>query len=208
MKVFAYVISIITHPLLVLTYALLLMMYVNPFEFHANTFGRAVHINIGLVLNVFMLSFLYPAFAAGMMRALGMIDTIEMIDKQDRIGPYIATGICYLWLTINLYGDRSLLSIFSLGATIGLFMAFFINLFSKISMHTTGMGGLLGVAILLAPYTYGSTVGMIGIVAILAGLAGSARLLLDAHKQDEIYGGYLVGFVAQMVASKIIGLPV
>ena len=38
---------------------------------------------------------------------------------------------------------------------------------------------------------------------ILAGAIGSARLYLQAHRPEEVYGGYLVGVFAQIIAFRI-----
>ena len=106
-------------------------------------------------------------------------------------------------------------SIFVLGATIALFMAFFINIFSKISTHTAGMGGLIGmVVITMLLYSYDSfTVNtnlfgafemtmntVLMIVILLAGMVGTARLILDAHTNKELYMGFFVGIFSQFVA--------
>jgi membrane-associated phospholipid phosphatase len=38
------------------------------------------------------------------------------------------------------------------------------------------------------------------IAIIIAGLVGSSSLILRAHEPADIYGGYVVGFLAQFVA--------
>jgi hypothetical protein len=44
---------------------------------------------------------------------------------------------------------------------------------------------------------------MLLLTLIIAGLVGTARLLLNAHQKDEIYGGYVVGILSQMIAIQI-----
>lgn len=39
---------------------------------------------------------------------------------------------------------------------------------------------------------------------LMAGLVGTARLILDAHQPFDIYGGYLVGFSSQFIALRFI----
>ena len=108
---------------------------------------------------------------------------------------------------------------FVLGATIALFFAFFINIFSKISAHAVGMGGMLGmVVITMLLFSYDTftvtifftqtlqlnmmTVFMLMI--ILSGLVGTARLILRAHDPRDVYGGFLVGFTAQFIALRFL----
>jgi len=156
------------------------------------------------------------------MKALGLIQTIEMKDKKERIGPLIVTGLFYMWLYVNVRNNTNIpdvLSFFILGSTISVFMALMINSFTKISLHTIAMGGLTaGIMFIIFNWTYGTVdipfpwfnfhlrisdrlVAMI--VVILAGAVGSSRLYLKAHKEDEIYGGYLVGILSQIIAFRI-----
>jgi membrane-associated phospholipid phosphatase len=218
LRFLAYFVSVIFHPLLILTYMLVILMIVNPYLFGGATIGNAGV----LILTIFLFSVMIPGVSVLMMRALGMVDSIELKDRQERIGPYIVTGVLYLWIFRNFLDNPQIpdaYSIFILGATIGLFLAFFINLFSKISMHAVGMGGLLGmILITLLRYSFNNFSVNIGgqifqmstsslfIAAILAcGIVGSARLLLSAHHPRDIYGGFIVGLGAQFLALAILG---
>jgi hypothetical protein len=115
------------------------MMSVNPFAFGGEQ--RSVL----LLLSVFSTSFLIPALGVVLMKPLGLIKGLQMRDKQERIGPYIVCGVFYLWLYKNFMGGMvpELYAKFTLGACIALFLAFFVNIFSKISMYATGMGSLI-----------------------------------------------------------------
>ena len=155
-----------------------------------------------------------------MMKALGMISSFEMKDRNERIGPYIITGIFYLWIFRNILDNPDIpfaYSVFVLGATIGLFVAFFINLFSKISMHAVGMGGMLGMVVLIMTFfNYSSFVIPIGdgiqmsintlfmLVILLTGVVGTSRLLLGAHEIRDLWGGFVVGFGTQIIAYQVL----
>ena len=217
-KTLAQLLSILFHPLLVLTYALLLLMALNPYAFSVRSLGdkRAMI----LFISVFSTSFMLPAFGTALMKPLGLIKTWEMKDKLERTGPYILSGIFYLWLYKNLDATDqapALFNQFVLGATIGLFFAFFFNIFTKISAHAVGMGGLFGMLLLtdrawgggiLNVSAFGGTFQLslnmlLAIVAILAGLVGTARLTLGAHVPADLYRGYAAGFVAVLLASLV-----
>ncbi len=137
------------------------------------------------------------------MKALGLISDIGLSDKMDRIGPYIIVGLLYIVIFVNFNNNPTVpgeLSIFSLGATIALFTAFVINLFSKISMHTVGMGGFLAMVIIIMARSYAGNEYVLVLAILIAGLSGTSRMLLAAHEPADIYGGYLIGFLAQFVA--------
>ena len=97
LRVFAKIVSVIFHPLLILTYMLILLLLVNPYLFGVNDIAYQSR----LILLMFMSTFLLPAFAVFMMRNLGLVSSIELENKQERIGPYIITGVFYLWMYMN-----------------------------------------------------------------------------------------------------------
>jgi hypothetical protein len=206
-------VSVITHPIFITGYVLLFLIYNNPY-----VFGFSGEKARGLIIiSVLSVSILFPVIAILLMRATGLISSLEMKDKRERIGPLIATGIFYMWLYVNIRNNSQVpaaFSFFMLGSTIAVFMALLFNIFSKISLHTIGMGGLLaGMLIIITNWSYGwidveipllgtgivlSDRFVILICILLAGITGSCRLYLGAHRQDEIYGGYLLGIFAQM----------
>ena len=213
----AKILSYLGHPLLVLTYILLLLLAVNPYAFGV----RAMHDQqaVLLLVSVFSTSFLLPGFGVALMKPLGLIQSLQMPDKMERIGPYIITGVFYLWLFKNLIsGGAHYPALFStcvLGATIGLFLAFLINIFTKISAHATGMGGLIAMLLLTAfawqnsglqlHFPGGNLLLSLTIVTaigvVFAGAVGAARLALGAHSPADLYRGYAAGFGAVMLAN-------
>lgn len=217
MHIAARLISLVLHPLLMLTYMLVMLLLVNPYSFGVHSItDRQAGI---LLVRVFLSSFFIPAIAALMLRFTGLLRSLEMPDKTDRIGPYIITGVFYLWLFRNFLDNKQIPSVFvsfTLGATIALFLAFFINIFSKISIHALGMGGLTGVTVLIMAvfpqYNFLSVGGghqidlRIVLIAgiLLSGITGTARLYLRAHEPMDIWGGYLIGFAAQFIAARFI----
>ena len=194
---------------------LVLLLLVNPYIFGVSNFK---HQSVFILL-VFISTVIIPAFSVFLMKKLGFIETLEMKTKQERILPYIITGLFYMWLFVNLLNNTEIpiaYTIFVLGATIGLFLAFLINLFSKISMHTVGMGGLVGMVIItMLQFSYGvfavdlPLVGFVEIsmnsllmmVILLAGIVGTSRMILRAHEPNELYGGFLVGLSTQFIAA-------
>ncbi|TXB61898.1 hypothetical protein [Phaeodactylibacter luteus] len=220
LKSLAQVISFIFHPLLIVTYMLVLILMVNPYLFGVNSVGDQS--SKLLILRVFLSTFFIPGFAVAMLRFTGLVKSLELRTRQERIGPYIITGMFYIWMFRNFMGSSAVPTAFNgflLGATIGLFLAFFINIFSKISAHAVGMGGFVGmVVITMLLYSYdtfvihSTLVGVVEIsmttvlfaVIILAGLVGTARLILNAHEPTDLYGGYLVGFAAQFLALRFL----
>ena len=213
----AKLISIIMHPMFMMTYVLLVLFKFNPYLFGlAGEKGQEL-----FLITVVILSIFFPLVGVLMMKALNMIESLEMKTKEERVGPLIVTGIFYLWLFMNIKDNTSVSEVFSffvLGSTIALFISFFVNNFSKISLHAVGMGGLLmGIFFIRQYFTYGHAhisfggLGVynihinliLGIVILFCGLVATSRLILGAHDTRDISGGFLVGVVSQIIAFKI-----
>jgi hypothetical protein len=151
---------------------------------------------------IFFNSFVMPAVAIAMMKALGFISSLEMKDKQERIIPFIATMIFYIWTFMavkNALELPAIMVIFILGTVVSLMASFFINLWHKLSIHMVGMGGLLTACILMMLTSEKSMGAVLPGVIVLAGLTATARLYLKAHTPIELYTGFLVGVSGQMM---------
>lgn len=213
----AWIISVVFHPLLVPTYMLLVLLMVNPYLFGVSRLGEGIAMQI--LIQIFLYTFFIPAVAVLVMKGLDMVKSLTMEDRMDRIGPFLLVGILYLWVYYNLSNSSNIPPIFSaflLGATIGLFIAFFLNLFTKISLHAVGMGGLCAVVLLTAlqfgPNNFGltlfgqeyliSTNLLLMATIIAAGLVGTSRLRLEAHEPIDLYGGYMIGFASILMAMR------
>jgi len=202
MKLIARFISIVFHPLLIPTYAFLFLNWVYPyllFNLDVITKGR-------LLITVFINTFLFPVIALFIMRKLDFISSFNIPDKQERIIPYIAIMFFYFWtyMVVNSLGVGSLVSDIMLGSALSVFMVFFFNVFFKISAHAAAAGAFLGLAAFLSiDSIYNLEWPLMGIV-VIAGIIGSSRLYLAAHTNFEIFAGYAVGILGQIISFKFL----
>jgi hypothetical protein len=195
------------HPLMLVTYTFVYLMWVNPFAYGSPSFELALSDYDVVLIRIFISTALLPFISILMMKFLGMLETLEMEDKQERIGPYIATGIFYLWIFFSTNSNPQLpdgFKIFMLGATVALFLAFFVNNFTKISIYTVGLGSMVGMVMMNLSLTLPATFQALQIVIVLAGLLGTARLFLKSTLTMDVFGGYFVGFIAQFIALVIL----
>jgi len=176
-----------------------------------------------LILMVFLTSVLIPLIAILVMRGIGWVQSLQMSDRHERIGPYLVTSVLYLSLYLHLAKTKSfppLILIVTLGAVIALFLGFFVNNFRKISMHAISIGGFfLGLVLLYYKYSTDHfilplsrlydlqipTVCLVYIAILAAGLVCSARLVLGKHSPTEVYLGLVVGVVSMSMAYWALG---
>lgn len=210
----AHFFSIVFHPLFIVTYMSLILLWTNPFSFgwrHVSDAGT-------LLIIIFMTTVTLPALAVFMMKMLGWVSDFSLENQQERIGPYIASGIMYLSLYLHLTKAESFpvsLRIAVLGTLIGLWTCFFINNFTKVSVHAAGVGGLVAM-VLLTKLSFGYGQAHIGLMGganlvvsidtllygsiIIAGAVCTSRLILKAHKIKEVYSGLIVGLLSIAMA--------
>lgn len=214
MKTTSYILSYLFHPIFVILYSLILIFVCNPYIFTIEDPKDKVII----ITLITMLTVGFPLLAIFLIRFLGINTDLNMDSRQERIVPLIITAMFYLWLFVNIKNNTYvplLFTSFVLGATISIFVSFFINNFSKISLHTVGMGGLVCILILLQlnfDYNdflinlgplgmYNVHMSLLFIMGILiAGAVGAARLYLTDHTTSDIYGGYFVGAASQLIS--------
>ena len=208
------IISLIFHPLLMVTYVLIFLLALNPFSFGVNS----VKEYWPFIFLIFFSTFFIPMLIIVMMKALNLVDSLDLHKRKERIAPFIATGIFYGWLFINLYKNTDVpqvLKVFVLGATIAIVLAFLITLVYKVSIHGMGMGGLLaGILLMGIVFGYdemqltlpgGNTLHFHFIYAfivglLISGLTGTARLYLKEHDLKQWFVGMGIGILAQFLA--------
>lgn len=205
----AQIISILFHPFFVLSYSFLLLAWSNPYSFGQRDFWSVMGADGHqfIFINIVMFTVTVPLFGILVMRGLKLVKDIQLTDRQDRTGPFILTGLFYIVIYLSL--NRAAMvpieyKIFVLGATIALFMAFFINLFSKISVHTVGMGCFLAIILVVVRQSYMPNNYLFIVVLIACGAVATARRVLTFREPSDIYGGFFIGFLAQFVSLSIL----
>ncbi|MGB3074047.1 MAG: hypothetical protein WBB36_01930 [Chitinophagales bacterium] len=200
MQLSAKFISYIFHPLILPTYAFLLIYCTNPLLFSSYDSGELVKI----FLTVFINTFLFPVIAILLIWKLGFVASLEMESQQERLVPYITSGAMYIWtyVVFRKSGLPEILSIVVLGATITLFACFMITIFKKVSIHAASMSCLFILTFAMCLLSQTDYSFLLMAMALTAGIVGSSRLLTGAHDLNEISLGYFIGLMSQLVALK------
>jgi len=148
---------------------------------------------------VFVTTTVLPVLTAFILLQKGMIRSFEMESIAERRIPFICTAIFYLicyYLLVRLPVPR-MLSLMVLGATISIFIAWLMSFKWKVSIHMIGIGGLTGMLFGLSQILNAHLITMILTALFISGLLGSARLILGAHSQGQIYTGFAIGLFTE-----------
>lgn len=197
MKIVAKIISHVFHPLIMPIIGLIIIFNTDSYINYAvpTELKQAILILIGAT------TFIIPLLIALLLLNRKLINSLEMETRRERIFPYSITISFYVFALYMLKQAPvpAIVFNFIVGATLSIIIAFVINMKWKISAHMIGVGGLVGallcISILLGIYITPYLV----LALLIAGLIGSSRLILKAHTPSQIYVGFAVGIICQIV---------
>ncbi len=192
----AKITSYLFHPLLMPTYAFIVLFGIKAFF----SLTIPTEAKWRIIILVFITTFVFPAIVIIFLKNRNIIKSLNTLSRKERIFPYI-TVTAFYFLSYYVLANIQLSPIFhyfAYGAAIMSLGATIINAFWKISVHMIAIGGLLGMLLGL------SFIGILGsllyiiIPVFIAGLIGSARLQLQSHTQTQVYSGFLFGILGML----------
>lgn len=198
LRFFANLVSYIFHPVF-----MPVIMGILLYRLAANSFAGITPKEYSLkVIAIAVSTLLIPLVTVLLLKGLGFLKDITMPNPKDRIIPLIASMTFYFWIYLVFKNTKEplILRVFILGNFWGIMGLFLATIFYKVSMHTTAAGGVLGLMIVLMIMSPVSMFIPLLIAIIIAGVIGTARMLLGAHTPFEIWAGYLLGILVQVGA--------
>lgn len=143
-------------------------------------------------------TFLLPLITILLLKNQGVISTIDMRERSERFLPVLLSflyyGFTYFFLRKTAL-DPVFFSMF-FGCMVAMILSLLINTRFKISVHMVGICGVLGAVTALFGLHGFSDLPLFCSILLLAGILGTARLSLGAHRPVEVYMGSLVGFLS------------
>ncbi|MBK7885058.1 MAG: phosphatase PAP2 family protein [Chitinophagaceae bacterium] len=94
---------------------------------------------------------------------------------------------------------------FLLGVFIASSAALIANIYLKVSMHSIGVGGLLGIFYLIMQRNTMLMTWPMAIAILICGLVCTARLMISDHQPKEIIVGLIIGILTQSAGVFIAG---
>ncbi|MCX6290666.1 MAG: hypothetical protein NT126_02765 [Bacteroidetes bacterium] len=187
--------SIVLHPVLMPTYALLLIFRLNTYIAYATSPTSKAALFMVIIFNTLIM----PVVISYLLITRGYIRSFEMQKRQERIIPFIS-NVILLMVAYYMMRQVVLPKIFYfliLGAAASVAIAILVNLKWKISIHMIGIGGITGMLFGMSTYLLMDLRIPILVTILVAGLLGTARISLGAHHPMQVYAGFFVGFFCE-----------
>jgi len=150
---------------------------------------------------VFLSTYILPLFLLVVLKQFKLIKNYHLESIKERKYPVIFFIILSFMVGKMLIKTQivDLLAFSFFGIALGLSITYLLFKFNlKTSLHTLGIGGILGFVIVLSYHYQLNFNLLIACLFILSGLIALSRLKLEAHIPKEIYFGFLIGFLTQI----------
>jgi hypothetical protein len=200
LRILAEIISVVFHPVFMPLVMAIVLYRINPAGFSGLTSKQ-----LGLLfLNIGITTLFFPLFSILLMKPLGFISSYKLPTARERTIPLMATMIFYFWVS-HVFNSMPgvvpfILKVLLLGNFWGIILIFLVNIFTKISMHTSAAGGMIGIIIVLMITSNTNLIMPLFAALIIAGVIGTARMIVGAHQRGDVWLGYIIGILVQLGA--------
>jgi membrane-associated phospholipid phosphatase len=192
MKRFHKIISLVFQPLLMPTYAMMLLMDMDIFLL------LPLRWRLIAITGTFIFTGILPALPIWLMMKRGEVKDLFISKREERTMPYLFSLMSYFFWTLFMWKTLHLplfIVAMALGSVISILIIVLINLKWKISAHGAGVGGLSGAIFGVCYRTAINPVWLLVLVLFISGVVSLSRLELKAHTPGQVLAGFVVGFI-------------
>lgn len=190
-KTIAGIISIVSSPLLMPTYAMAISLWGTYLVFAPSPTRWQI------LLLTFAVTTMLPVIVLFILTKIGVIKHPSLNERTDR--PYIYAAAAMSYLAISFYLAKihspAWLSLFMLSAAATAIITMIVNFKWKISGHATCIGGLTALTFFLCyrNMTVHNNNTLFIITILVAGAVMTSRLILERHTLAQVIAGFFNG---------------
>ena len=153
-----------------------------------------------MLLTVYISTILMPSLLIHLYRRFQGWTSKELGRKERRIVPYLISILCYFgcFFLMEYRNTPRVISIILVAALVIQMVCALINVWWKISTHTAAIGGVAGGLVVYSIAFSFNPIWWLAFVILLAGMVGTARMILRQHTLAQVVAGFLVGVVCAL----------
>ena len=146
---------------------------------------------------VYLLTVVAPSLLIHLYRLCQGWTSHELGRKERRLVPYIISIVCYFacFFWMEYRNTPRVISIIVVVALTIQMVCALINIWWKISTHTAAIGGVAGALLAYSISFSFNPIWWLCLVLILAGMVGTARMILRQHSLSQVVTGFFIGLV-------------
>ena len=157
---------------------------------------------MGIVLGiVYCFTILTPTITIFLFRKINGFARQELSERKKRYVPILLTIISYVFCLLmmrKLNIPWYMTGIIFVSLVISI-ICILVNLKWKLSEHMAGMGGIIGGLVSFSALFSYNPVVWLCLFILIAGILGSARIVLGHHTLGEVLSGFVVGLVCSFL---------
>lgn len=156
---------------------------------------------ITLLVVVYVFTILLPYLGVLFYRYARRLSRQELQLRENRVVSYIMHIICYvalLYLLRSIHAPKFVSGIVIISLLVQ-FCCAVITLWWKISMHSAGVGAIIGAVVAYSMVFHFYPVWWLCLAILVSGLVNSSRMFLRQHTLWQVLGGTAVGFACGLV---------
>lgn len=159
----------------------------------------------GNILPIFILTVIIPIISYLILRNTGLVTSIYMPDIRERKYPLYINILLLFLILYKVIPNNYVVELYYffvglIAAAMAALLLLFFNL--KCSMHLMGMGSILMFLISLSIHFEINITIALSITTLLTGLVASSRIYLRAHSKSELFIGFCIGMITQLLTVK------
>ena len=150
---------------------------------------------------VYCFTILMPTLTIFIFRKINGFSPEELVERKRRYIPFILTITSYVFcllmmhrLNIPWYMTGIILS-----ALVVMIICVIVNLKWKLSEHMAGAGAVIGGLVAISALFSYNPVWWLCLFILVAGVLGTARIILRHHTLGEVMGGFAVGLICSLL---------
>ena len=188
----AWLVSMVLHPLLMPTF-----LHAIVFKYCGDLVPLTSKAKVQTLLFIFVGTYLIPIIATGLLWVTGVISSLSLERRSERLIPLLVTGLIYTgisYIFLDYLEMAQVLGLFMGIVALAVIITAVITHFWKISSHMVGIGGVVGFIFSVIQQTNNiSLEGPLIAFIVGTGAVASSRLYLDAHTWPQIVAGFVLG---------------
>ena len=150
---------------------------------------------------VYCFTIMIPVLAIFIFKKINGFSAQELGERKKRYVTFFLTITSYVFclLMMNRLNIPWYMSGISLAALIMMVICIVVNLKWKLSEHMAGAGAVIGGLVAFSALFGYNPVWWLCLFILVAGVLGTARIILGHHTLGEVMGGFAVGFICSLM---------
>lgn len=150
---------------------------------------------------VYCFTILMPTITIFLFRKINGFALHELSERKKRYVPILLTIISYVFCLMMMHKLKNpwFMTGIILTSLVVLIICIIVNLKWKLSEHMAGIGGVVGGLISFSAIFGYNPVWWLCFFILVAGVLGTARIILGHHSLGEVLYGFAVGFICSLL---------